>query len=85
MINIGSCSWIFGRYRARKGALMPPIRAANENVPTAVFLMMVGYISAVYMYTTEKFPAANSFPMRARVVLITPFSRNPAIIQLTPV
>ena len=32
-------------------------------------LMTVGYISAVYMYTTEKFPAANSLPSSAIVVL----------------
>ena len=31
--------------------------------------MMVGYISAVYMYTTEKLPAAQSFPARASAVL----------------
>ena len=31
--------------------------------------MTVGYISAVYMYTTEKFPAANSLPSSAIVVL----------------
>ena len=47
--------------------------------------MTVGYISAVYMYTTEKFPAANSLPSRAIVVLTDPSSRSPATVQETPV
>ena len=33
------------------------------------YLMIVGYISAVYMYTTEKLPAARSFPVSATAVL----------------
>ena len=37
-VNEWVITWMFGRYRARNGAMMPPIRAANENVPTAVFL-----------------------------------------------
>ena len=65
------------------GAASPPIPLTMEQEPIAVFLktalelcpyatpylMMVGYISAVYMYTTEKLPAAQSFPAKASAVL----------------
>ena len=50
------------------GASIPPTLAMVEQVPTAEFLMEVGYSWAVYMKVTLKAAAAPSFAPRARMV-----------------
>ena len=43
----------------------PPYLAATDTSPMAEFLMVVGNISPLWMYTTAKLAARHSLPSRA--------------------
>ena len=50
------------------GAIIPPILPHRELAPTAVLLISVGNISAVYTNTIAKLAEAPNFPINANVI-----------------
>ena len=50
------------------GAIIPPILPQSELAPTAVLLISVGNISAVYTNTIAKLAEAPNFPINANVI-----------------
>ena len=79
--NITKC--MFGKTwlsLARKGAVIPPIRVENDTNPMALFLIVVGNISLLWIYTTEKLADIHSFPTNPKIVAIL-YSLNTAILS----
>ena len=63
---------------------MPPTLAMVLQEPIIVVLMEVGNSSAVKMYAILRAPEAQNFPIRTKIVKMTPFSNQAAATHETP-